>query len=117
MTLYRLCLSDSFGDKAVDALNVLQIEPEAKPVAPDAQEEDDTQREKESEGHVQALVVEWPGVGTRIDDGVLVDIHEQHVVAAIVEFLNEGLKSVAEPGCALVLTRVEEDIYIVWYAA
>ena len=108
-----MSLYDSFCYEGVDAFNVPQVEPEPEPVSPDAEEEEDAQGEEESDNHVQALAVERSGVCAGIDDGIFVDVHDDDVVAAVVELIDECFHPFAEHGGVLVLPFAEEDVDVV----
>ena len=52
-----------------------------------------------------------------IDYRVFIDVHEYHIVAAVVEFLDNCLEAVVQLCCMLILAGVEEDVEIVWDTA
>ena len=51
-----------------------------------------------------------------IDDGVLVDVHEDDVVAAVVQLVDDCLHVLAELSSAFVSARAEEDEVVAWDA-
>ncbi len=108
---------DSFGNEIVYAFYVPQVKPQPQPVAPDAEVEEQPQREDDAENHVQPFAVEGTCVGTGVDDWVFVDIHEHNVVATVVEFFDERFQTVAELCCMAVLAGAEEDVDVVRDAA
>ena len=52
-----------------------------------------------------------------VDDRVFVGVHEQDAVSCVVELLDQCLDAVAQFCRMLVLTRVEEEVKVVWDAA
>ena len=104
---------ESCNNEVVYPLYVLQVKPKPQSVAPDAHIDKEPEREDDAEYHVQALVVERPGVCAWIDDRVFVDIHNQHIVSAVVELLDDVLELVSELGYALVLSGTEEEVEVV----
>ena len=113
VSLFQLSFNYSFRNQIVYSSDVLEVKPESEPVAPNAQEEENAQRKEKSDGHIQALAVEGPGVCARVDDWVFVDVHDYHIVATVMKLLNECLKPVTELCRMFVLSWTKENVDVV----
>ena len=77
-------LKYSLGNEVVYVLNAMQVASEPQSVSPDAQPDEQSQGEDNTENHVEAFVVEGTCMCTRVDCRVLVDVHEDNIVPAVV---------------------------------